>query len=1346
MKQAAMRRHRMVARFGLAMATVVALLCVLAGPAAAVGPFEVPTFGAPGYNADGTPSTEAGGRPFELQNVFSIETEQRTEGRNAPFPSGSLKDVEVELPPGIVGNAAAFPRCTQEEMDALPTDCPNKAQIGYVHLKLRWGGVGPKGWQVWARPVYNMVPPPGVAAQFAFRTLIATVHIDFHIRTGSDYGVTAVIHNSNATAPVLASDLKIWGLPADPGHDNQRIEEASINTGEQVVPYPEPPPFVGLLSNPTSCKVPLVTEMRASSWQNPDQFVSAAPEVAPKMTDCGALEFNPSVEAKPSTDRGDSPSGLDFNLHVPQSDSYAGERAANEVQAIRLQANRGQFKLTFNGQTTPDLPFNAGAGEVLGALEALGSVGAGNVAVTGGPGNKAGSSPYLVTFHNALGRQDVEQLVLEDGTEPLGIFSEAGLEPGIATVTTPTPGASGFAISGDQTAMLRESKVTLPPTLTVNPSSANGRGSCSVSQVGYLGQGPEKQTFTYERGVTESFTLSFRGSSTGRIPGEATQAQVLAALQGLPGLAGNVSVKGAPGGWTVTFGGALAGTDVPLLSGTTYFNPSQTLEVTGEEGGYTLGFEGAESGKKMNASFTAGEGFFFYEGANKEPEGGEPLLGPGIAPGTDLTFAAGWPEGVAATTLNTTAEENGVLLRTGIRADATAAQIQETLRMTIPALERNAFVQSLGVSGDTHTFRIVLGNAYSGTTPATLTADDGLAGPGAGVTVTPEAAAAPQPLDVVTTQEAGMPQFTPEAANCPDDSKLGTVRISSPAVIDHPLEGAIYLATPHENPFGTLLAMYITVDDPRTGVVVKLPARIDADPQTGQLTTTVAETPQLPFEDLSLSFFKGAGAPLKTGLVCGNSSVQTDMVPWTAPEGVTMHPGSSFTVSQACATSEAAAPNTRTFEAGTQDPVAGAFSPFTLKLSRPDGSQQLSGLEATLPKGLLAKLAGTPYCSDAALAAAAAKAGKAEQASPSCPAASRIGSVTVGAGAGPTPFYAQGAAYLAGPYKGAPLSVAVVTPAVAGPFDLGTVVVRNALRVDPLSAQVRVVSDPFPTILQGIPLDLRSIVVNLEKSQFTKNPTSCAASSIDGAAISTTGQSSPLSQHFQVGDCGLLGFKPKLALSFKGQTKRTGNPAVNAVLTQPEGQSGIAGVTVLLPKTEFIDQAHVKNPCTRVQFNADECPANSVLGTATAWSPLLEAPLTGPVYFRSNGGERKLPDIVADLNGQIHLTLVGFIDSVHVKGSESSRIRTRFLNVPDAPVSRFELALKGGKKGLIENSKDLCQTKPQANVLMDGQSGKSNEAAVAIKTTCGKSAKHKKKGKKGQGKKQTKSQGRGKKS
>jgi hypothetical protein len=583
--------------------------------------------------------------------------------------------------------------------------------------------------------------------------------------------------------------------------------------------------------------------------------------------------------------------------------------------------------------------------------------------------------------------------------------------------------------------------------------------------------------------------------------------------------------------------------------------------------------------------------------------------------------------------------------------------------------------------------------------------------------------------------EEGKSSFSTDPANCPDAAKIGTVEIDSP-LVDHPLPGAIYLAKQSENPFGSLIALYIAIDDPETGVVIKLPGKVLLDPVTGQVTNVFEQNPQLPFEDLKVDLFEGARAPLRTPQTCGesatvpNHTTTTSLVPWTAPEGLTAHPTDSFALTQAsgggaCAASKAALPNTPSFEAGPANPVAGAYSPFVLRLKREDGSQELGGLNLTLPPGLTARLAGTPECSEAAIAQAQSRnqpgQGALEQQSPSCPPASQLGTVTVGAGAGPTPFYATGKAYLAGPYKGAPLSMEIVTPAVAGPFDLGAVAVRTPLYLDPESARVTVKSDPIPTIVQGIPLDVRSIAVKIDKPDFTLNPTSCDAMAIAGEAISTQGQVAPLNNRFQVGGCQNLGFKPSLALKLKGGSKRGDHPALTATLTYPKGgaYSNIAKAQVALPHSEFLDTTHIKTICTRVQFAASQCPKGAIYGFAKAITPLLDKPLEGPVYLRSSS--HPLPDLVADLNGQIHVVLAGRVDSIH------GGTRNTFEAVPDAPVSKFTLSLPAGKKGLLQNSTDICKGTHKATADFTAHNGKTLRLKPELQAKCPKARKHKRK-------------------
>jgi hypothetical protein len=596
-----------------------------------------------------------------------------------------------------------------------------------------------------------------------------------------------------------------------------------------------------------------------------------------------------------------------------------------------------------------------------------------------------------------------------------------------------------------------------------------------------------------------------------------------------------------------------------------------------------------------------------------------------------------------------------------------------------------------------------------------------------GMTVNPSSAnglGACSPDEIGLTSPVGQAHaiFNGAEATCPDSSKLGTVEVDTP-LIDHPLNGSIYLAQQNQNPFNSLLGLYISVEDPQAGITIKLAGQPKPDPRTGRLTVDFDQNPQLPFEDLKVNLFTGPRAALRTPTACGSFTTATTITPWTSPEGADANPSDTFAITKgagggACVHSDAQAPNKPTFNAGTIDPTAGAYSPFVLKIVREDGTQPIKAIDTTLPKGLLGKLAGIPYCSDAALAAAAGKSGRAEQASSSCPAASRVGTVDVGAGAGSTPFYATGAAYLAGPYKGAPLSLAIVTPAVAGPFDLGNVVVRTALDVDPESTQIHAVSDPIPTILQGIPLDVRSIALTLDRPSFTLNPTSCTPGTVGGAVTSAFGQSASVSSPFQVGGCSALGFEPKLNIQLKGATRRIGHPALKAVLNAAPGEANIGRAQVNLPHGEFLDQGNLNKTCTKPVLLAGQCPASTVYGRATAWSPLLEKPLEGNVYLVGGYGF-KLPALVADLNGQIRVLLVGKIDSGPNKG-----IRSTFEMVPDAPVSRFVLEMKGGKKyGLLENSENLCtatKAHRRAAVRFTGQNGKVEVSKPVVRNQCGK--------------------------
>ena len=569
---------------------------------------------------------------------------------------------------------------------------------------------------------------------------------------------------------------------------------------------------------------------------------------------------------------------------------------------------------------------------------------------------------------------------------------------------------------------------------------------------------------------------------------------------------------------------------------------------------------------------------------------------------------------------------------------------------------------------------------------------------------------------------------------CPEASKIGDIEVETPLLEEgeeegtgalRVLQGSLYVAKQNDNPFDNLLTIYMVIKDPGLGIIIKQAGKVEPDPVTGQLTTTFEGLPPLPFSHFHLHFREGQRAPLITPATCGSYTTSAVLYPYDH-ELAPVDSAADFAIDAGanggvCAAATSQLPNAPTFNAGTTSSGAGSYSPFVLSLSRPDGSQQLSRIKTTLPGGLLGKLAGIPYCPESGIAQAASRTGEGqggtEIVSSSCPAASQVGTVTATAGAGSEPLTVTGKAYLAGPYKGAPLSLEIITPAIAGPFDLGVVAVRTALQVDPITAQITAESDPIPTILHGLPLDLRSISIDMDRPSFTLNPTSCEPEAITGQAISTLGAVAPLSQYFQASNCAALKFKPTLKLSLSGSTKRVGHPALKAVLTYPKGvgYANIARAQVNLPHSEFIDQANLNKTCTKPVLLEGRCPPSSVYGKARAWSPLLEAPLEGNVYLVGGFGY-KLPALVAELQGQIKVLLVGKVDSGPNRG-----IRNTFEVVPDAPVERFELRLKGGKKySLIENSEDLCAKPHRAIARFTAQNGIVIQSKPVVSVACGK--------------------------
>ncbi len=575
----------------------------------------------------------------------------------------------------------------------------------------------------------------------------------------------------------------------------------------------------------------------------------------------------------------------------------------------------------------------------------------------------------------------------------------------------------------------------------------------------------------------------------------------------------------------------------------------------------------------------------------------------------------------------------------------------------------------------------------------------------------------PQGVTVSTSAVAGLAACSPAqislgtnaVPSCPDNSKIGNVTIKSQLLGD-PLEGEVVLASQYDNPFNSIFAIYVFAQGP--GFYLKFPGELHVDRQTGRLTTVFDNLPQLPFEEVNLDFRGGPTAPLTTPDACGTYRTHSEFTSWASPTPVVFD--DPMIIDENCAGGGAFNP---VLQAGVANPVAGANSPLTLRVRREDGEQDLSRLEFVLPEGELAKLKGVEVCPEAQVATG------------NCAKAAQVGISTTAIGTGAFPLFVPQpgkdptALYLAGPYKGAPYSLLTKVPAQSGPFDFGDILVRTAIDINPVTTRVIAKSDPLPQTLEGVPIQYRDVRIEVQKPDFTVNPTSCEQRAVTTTITSVNGALAHPSVPSKVGDCGALGFKPSLGFKLSGGNNRGDFQGFTVTFKTRAQDSNLAGVSVTLPHAEFLEQSHIKTVCTRVQFAAKRCPKDSIYGYASAETPLLDKKLQGPVYLRSSS--HALPDIVAELNGQFNIELAGRIGAY-----KGGRIKNTFEVVPDAPVRKFVVKLNGGKQSLLVNSRNLCLEPIRAEVKMIGQNGRRHNESPVVDTGCGKS-KHSKSKRKG---------------
>jgi hypothetical protein len=550
------------------------------------------------------------------------------------------------------------------------------------------------------------------------------------------------------------------------------------------------------------------------------------------------------------------------------------------------------------------------------------------------------------------------------------------------------------------------------------------------------------------------------------------------------------------------------------------------------------------------------------------------------------------------------------------------------------------------------------------------------------------------------------------APTCPDSSKLGTVEIASP-LLEGSLTGSIYIAERAPGTGGAALPIYLVAGSGE--LVVKLSATLAVDPASGRLSAILSDGPQIPIDRLRMHFFDGDRAPFVNPPACGSYATQARLTPWSGTEAVAA--SDSFAISAGLGGGPCPGdrrPFDPGFSAGVSNALAGGAAALTVKLSRRDGEQEPASLAMTLPSGLVASPRGVPTCPDAAIAAAEGRDGVAELAAPSCPPAARIGDASLTVGAGSEPFRMQtGKIYLAGPYRGAAFSFAVVVPAVAGPIDLGTMAMRAPLRVDPANGHLTIESS-FPSAPPGgVPLNLRQIVLDLDRPGFLTNPTSCRAASIGGQVEGDGGTRASVSSPFRLQGCAGLGFEPRLRASVLGRpaaAAHTAHPAIRFALSARRGDANIRRATIALPGSEQLDPAHIRGVCSSDQFAAGECPDDSVYGHARVVSPLFGKPLTGPVYMRASSG--KLPSLVAALRGQLDLDLEAKV------GFAGGHLRIVIPSLPDVPVSKLVLTTSGGRRGLFVNNRDICAEPAFSAADLIAQNGKRAHRQAKLNVPC----------------------------
>ena len=1131
--------------------------------------------------------------------------------------------------------------------------------------------------------------------------------------------------------------------------------------------------------------------------------------------------------------------------------NFSSGETHDSVREFTVSATGGTYELQpshYVATTTP-IKWDASAEEVQKALEALPEVGAGNVSVTGGPGDATGSNPYTVTWAGALSAGYPGGLsVRENKLEGVGTVEEKEVQANeahdrytLVAVNTGSRATEGEVTIADKlplglvpveikveepasskpgTCSLTELKCTYSepvptghellvtiyvavtssslkgPVINAATVSGGGGREASTSESTLVNEGPapfgisqfafeasgldgaaDEQAGDHPYGVTTTLDLNTDLNGNGQ-PHQVAQDAREIAVTFPEGFYGDPLVAAQCPEVDLTDAEGVLGekdyrTRCPPAS---QVGTVRLLQEGGLRSQYPFPLYNLvpETGYPAELGFNAGlaQPIFLYASLVPSPSGYRLRI---ATPGA---LRAVGVEGVSITTFGSPGERDG--------GGGTAAFITNPTRCSTTPLTANVEATSWergSASAESTAYPDVSGcNLLQGDAafdpsikvePESMQADTPsgyevdlklpqardvfgeFATPElknatvtlpAGVSVSPSAASGPNALEGCTEAQIdllgtelgeghpggdgspyddGLTHASP--GHCPENSRIGKVEVKTP-LFEEPLRGQVYLAQPHcggagqpecteeAAEKGEVFGLYLEMAG--SGVIVKLAGSVeaggygarsaDAGLASDQLRTRFDENPQLPFEELKLTFTSGQRAPLENPQSCGTATTTSELEPWSAPEsGPNATPSSAFAVT-GCTNPMPFRPG---FTSGTLTPIGGGYSPFTLQLTRQDGEQGFAGLRVTTPPGLVGMPAKVPLC------------GEPQAAQGTCPEASRIGTATVASGAGMQPLRLSGPVYITGPYKGGTFGLSIMVPAKAGPFTLGDVIVRSAISVNPDTAQLTVTSDALPQSIDGVPFRLKTIDVEINRPEFMFNPTNCESLSVNGTITAAQGASSSVSSPFAVTGCKNLSFKPSFTASTQGKTNKADGASLAAKVTQKPGEANIHKVDLQLPLQLPSRLTTLQQACTEGQFNANPagCPGGSVIGTATAHTPVLQAPLTGPAYLVSHGGAA-FPDVefvlqADERGGDVTIVLDG--KTQIKKGITYSNFET----VPDAPISSFETILPEGRHSALgaylpaNANGSFCGLSLAMPTTIEGQNGAQVKQSTPIAVT-----------------------------